>query len=150
MMAVGHRAVAELENERRHYYRLTRLGARVTALEAERLEALARSSFSTAQRTREVGVRMALGAARRDVVRLIVRDGMGVVVIGIGGARDATAPSVSLWGRSTRYDDVPEHDRGARRNGVGGEPDSRAACGGSRSHGRPSTRLTGQRLRGGS
>lgn len=35
-----HRPVAELENERRRYYRLTRLGARVAALEAERLEAL--------------------------------------------------------------------------------------------------------------
>ena len=40
-------------------------------------------SFSTAQRTREVGVRMALGAARRDVIQLIVRDGMRVVGIGI-------------------------------------------------------------------
>ena len=41
--AAGHRAVAELENERRRYYRLTRLGARVVALEAERLEALVKS-----------------------------------------------------------------------------------------------------------
>jgi predicted permease len=41
-------------------------------------------SFSTAQRTREIGVRMALGATAADVVRLVVRDGMGVVGIGIG------------------------------------------------------------------
>lgn len=34
------RTAAELDNERRRYYRLTRLGARVAALEAERLEAL--------------------------------------------------------------------------------------------------------------
>jgi DNA-binding PadR family transcriptional regulator len=38
------RAVAELENERRRYYRLTRLGARVAALEAARLETLLSSS----------------------------------------------------------------------------------------------------------
>lgn len=38
--AAGHREVAELGNERRRYYRLTRLGARVAVLEAERLESL--------------------------------------------------------------------------------------------------------------
>lgn len=40
-------------------------------------------SFSTAQRTHEIGVRMALGAAGGDVVRLVVREGMRVVVIGV-------------------------------------------------------------------
>ena len=34
------RPVAAFDSERRRYYRLTRLGARVAALEAERLEAL--------------------------------------------------------------------------------------------------------------
>lgn len=34
------RPAAELDSERRRYYRLTRLGARVAALEAERLETL--------------------------------------------------------------------------------------------------------------
>ncbi len=34
------RAAPELDSERRRYYRLTRLGARVAALEAERLETL--------------------------------------------------------------------------------------------------------------
>lgn len=42
--AADRRAVAELENERRRYYRLTKLGARVAALEAERLETLLASS----------------------------------------------------------------------------------------------------------
>lgn len=40
-------------------------------------------SFSTERRTREIGVRVALGADRRDVVRLVVGEGMKVVAIGI-------------------------------------------------------------------
>lgn len=42
--AASHREVAELDNERRRYYRLTRLGAQVAALEAERLQTLLASS----------------------------------------------------------------------------------------------------------
>ena len=40
-------------------------------------------SYAVAQRTREIGIRMALGAARTDVLRLIVRDGMSPAVIGV-------------------------------------------------------------------
>jgi DNA-binding PadR family transcriptional regulator len=42
--ASAHRAVAELDQERRRYYRLTKLGAQVAALEAERLQTLLASS----------------------------------------------------------------------------------------------------------
>lgn len=38
--AAAHREVAELDNERRRYYRLTNLGAQVAGLEAERLQTL--------------------------------------------------------------------------------------------------------------
>ena len=41
-------------------------------------------SYSVAQRTREVGIRMALGADTIDVLNLVVRDGLKLVLIGIG------------------------------------------------------------------
>jgi predicted permease len=40
-------------------------------------------SFSTARRTREIGIRLALGATTRNVFALIVRDGMLLVFVGI-------------------------------------------------------------------
>jgi putative ABC transport system permease protein len=40
-------------------------------------------SYSVAQRTREVGLRMALGAQRRDVMKMVVRQGMKLAALGV-------------------------------------------------------------------
>jgi putative ABC transport system permease protein len=41
-------------------------------------------SYSVAQRTREVGIRIAIGAQNRDVLRLVVGQGMKLALIGVG------------------------------------------------------------------
>jgi predicted permease len=40
-------------------------------------------SFAAAQRTREIGIRMALGGSASDVLRLVLRQGVGMVIAGL-------------------------------------------------------------------
>ncbi len=57
-------------------------------------------AYTVEQRTREVGIRMALGARREQVVRMIVRQGMGIAlagtVVGLAGALALTRLMESL------------------------------------------------------
>jgi len=57
-------------------------------------------SYAVAQRTREVGIRIALGAPIADVRRLFVRQGLGLtalgVVVGLGGAAALTRAMSAL------------------------------------------------------
>jgi predicted lysophospholipase L1 biosynthesis ABC-type transport system permease subunit len=41
-------------------------------------------SYSVSQRTREIGIRMAVGSGGGEVVRLLMRQGMALVVVGVG------------------------------------------------------------------
>jgi ABC-type antimicrobial peptide transport system permease subunit len=54
-------------------------------------------SFSTSQRKRELGVRMALGAARRDIIRLVLREGLTLAGIGLAIGIVASLFGARLW-----------------------------------------------------
>lgn len=65
-------------------------------------------SYSVSQRTREIGVRMTLGATRGSIARLVVGDGVRLalagIVLGLGGALVATRLIASVLFGVSRFD----------------------------------------------
>ena len=101
-------------------------------------------AYGVTQRTREMGVRIAVGATSRDVVTLVMRHALGLVAFGVargargGRARVAARPLVVVRdecdGRSdVRRRAVPAGDRRADR-----EPRAGVAGGARRSDRRDS------------
>ena len=67
-------------------------------------------SGSVTERMREIGVRAALGASRRDILALILRQGMTLtgigVVVGLGGAVAASQAIISMLYGVSRFDPI--------------------------------------------
>jgi putative ABC transport system permease protein len=55
-------------------------------------------SYSVSQRTREIGIRMALGAQRQEVTRMFVRYGLSLAAVGIGFGLAAAVALTRLMG----------------------------------------------------
>ena len=90
-------------------------------------------AWSVAQRTREIGIRMALGAEARAVLKLVFRQGMRLVLLGIvsgwrASLRDHAVMKSLLFGLSaTDPADLCRRDIAAGGGGVAGLLDSGAA-----------------------
>ena len=68
-------------------------------------------AWSVSRRTHEIGIRMALGASRTDVLRMVLRQGMGLTLLGVGvGLAGAYALSRYMESLSNMLYDVKPAD----------------------------------------
>jgi predicted permease len=66
-------------------------------------------SFAVGRRTREIGLRMALGATRRDIMRLIVSSGTRPILAGLAGGFVLVIPAAIALSRVFARTPVPLH-----------------------------------------
>ena len=104
-------------------------------------------SYSVSQRRQEIGVRMALGAGRSDVLRLVIGQGVTLAAIGIG-AGVVAALGVTQFIKTLLYNvtasDPLEFRSGGNVSGRRG--DCRQLRAGAARHGRGSDHRTAERL----
>jgi putative ABC transport system permease protein len=60
-------------------------------------------AYTVARRTHEIGVRMALGAARTDVLRIVFRDALWMVCVGL-----AIGAPLAFWGKRLAASLIPD------------------------------------------
>jgi putative ABC transport system permease protein len=57
------------------------------------------TAYAMTQRTREIGIRLSLGAQRADVIRLVLRQGLSLVAIGSAAGLGLAALAARVFGR---------------------------------------------------